>query len=273
MNIPFKFTYISDYKEGYAFADDTFIDDMGIPLPIKINDGGRASGDDVYFSEGFAAVTPYDDNPQMKMGYIGKYGQIRIAFKYNDCFHFKEGVACVGISTKDKFGNYERKCGYIDDNGRTIIPVKYSEFSIHHTCNDGLIGVCNFDGDMQWGYLNKSGIMVIPYKYWSICEFSEGLAFVWDKTNHWKGFIDTEGNKVVECDYSMNCKGGYKEGMCILETNPNKFTYIDKSFNFITDVEFDEAKDFSDGLALVRIGEKWGYIDREGRNTFSLNTQ
>ncbi len=29
--------------------------------------------------------------------------------------------------------------------------------------------------------------------------------------------------------------------------------------------EFDEVKNFSEGLAAVAVGEKWGYINRAGR--------
>jgi hypothetical protein len=43
-----------------------------------------------------------------------------------------------------------------------------------------------------------------------------------------------------------------------------KFTYIDKSGTVITNQRFDNARDFSEGLAPVRIGELWGLIDRAG---------
>lgn len=43
-----------------------------------------------------------------------------------------------------------------------------------------------------------------------------------------------------------------------------KFTYIDKTGRVITPARFDGARDFSGGLAPVRIGELWGFIDKTG---------
>ena len=45
---------------------------------------------------------------------------------------------------------------------------------------------------------------------------------------------------------------------------PCKFTYIDKTGRLITQARFDYARDFSEGLAPVRIGTSWGFIDKTG---------
>ena len=34
---------------------------------------------------------------------------------------------------------------------------------------------------------------------------------------------------------------------------------------WIASPQFDEAKTFSEGLAAVKVGEKWGYIDKAGQ--------
>ena len=56
--------------------------------------------------------------------------------------------------------------------------------------------------------------------------------------------------------------------MCVLSKD-EKYSYLNKSFQLIAPFEFDLAESFSEGLALVKIGDKWGYIDRQGRNTFN----
>lgn len=58
-----------------------------------------------------------------------------------------------------------------------------------------------------------------------------------------------------------------------LDTNVGKFGYVDKKGKWIIDPQFMEAKDFSDGLAIVRYvndseGPKIGYIDSKGKAAF-----
>lgn len=43
-----------------------------------------------------------------------------------------------------------------------------------------------------------------------------------------------------------------------------KSGYIDKEGDLVIEAKFDDAKDFYEGLAPVRVGDKWGYIDKTG---------
>ena len=256
-----RFTDAFGFKDGLACVGNTFIDLSGIPIPIEI-DMLAASGDyDPSFYEGLACVAPSTDNPNGKYCYIDERGQIKIPCKYDNAFNFKDGVACV---------SNDNKYGYIDMNGRTVIPMIYDESCIGYFCSDGLIRVAkkgeHYD---EWGYLDKSGRTVIPCKYSYASNFSEGVAFVEefssDFSSKWTGFIDTKGNKLIKCNY--NFEKGFKNGMCVL-SKEGKYSYANKSFQLIAPFEYDKAEDFSEGLALVKIGEKWGYVDCQGNNTF-----
>jgi hypothetical protein len=50
-----------------------------------------------------------------------------------------------------------------------------------------------------------------------------------------------------------------------------KWGYIDKTRTFVIPAQFDEARDFFEGLASVRTGDKYGYIDKTG--TFVIPAQ
>jgi len=41
--------------------------------------------------------------------------------------------------------------------------------------------------------------------------------------------------------------------------------YIDKSLNLVIQPKYEEAEKFSEGLAAVKIGGKWGFIDTTGK--------
>ena len=263
-----RFTDAFGFKDGLACVGNTFIDLSGIPIPIEIvilpvAVIGDYDGDyDPSFCEGLACVAPSTDNPNGKYCYIDERGQIKIPCKYDNAFNFKDGVACVGN---------DKKFGYIDMYGRTVIPMIYDESCIGYFCSDGLIRVAkkgeHYD---EWGYLDKSGRTVIPCKYSYASNFSEGVAFVEefssDFSSKWTGFIDTKGNKLIKCNY--NFEKGFKNGMCVL-SKEGKFSYANKSFKLIAPFEYDKAEDFSEGLGLVKIGDKWGYIDKQGNSTFN----
>jgi hypothetical protein len=46
-----------------------------------------------------------------------------------------------------------------------------------------------------------------------------------------------------------------------------KWGYVNKKGRLIIKASFDECKNFSDGLAVIRVKGKWGYIDKTGKMT------
>lgn len=134
-----------------------------------------------------------------------------------------------------------------------------------------------------YGYMNKQGMVVIPAQYWLGCEFSEGFAYV-EKGNGTEGFIDLNGIFQKLC---VNGSGldGFFDGRLLVqqygnEKNPKVSNYItDQNMLLITDLPpalptsegfpFLDARNFSEGLAAVQIGNNWGYIDADGKITIS----
>jgi serine/threonine-protein kinase len=45
-----------------------------------------------------------------------------------------------------------------------------------------------------------------------------------------------------------------------------KWGYIDSTGNMVIEPQFDNAYEFSDGIATVRIADKWGFIDMTGQH-------
>ena len=58
-------------------------------------------------------------------------------------------------------------------------------------------------------------------------------------------------------------------GKAVEETAEEAFG--DKTGQIVINPQFDDAKDFSEGLAAVEIGNRWGFIDKQG--TFAINPQ
>nr|MBP6697673.1 WG repeat-containing protein [Flavobacteriales bacterium] len=94
-------------------------------------------------------------------------------------------------------------------------------------------------GSDLWGYANNKGEMVVPPTYKSCFRFTEsGYAAVNDPATKKGGFIDTKGER--------------------LKTEVSDFELIGGLFQ--TDVQ-----GFACGLAPVKVSEKWGFMNTEGK--------
>lgn len=79
------------------------------------------------------------------------------------------------------------------------------------------------------------------------------------------GFIDKEGDFVIEPKFD-DAKDFY-EGLAPVKID-RKWGYIDKTGEFVIQPQFDRADIFSSGVAAVRVDGKWGVIDKTG--TFTI---
>ncbi len=171
-----EYELIGNFSQGYAKVQSGgkwgFIDTRGkVVVDIKYDDAWGFAG-------GLAGVKQGE-----LWGYINKRGDVVIEPVYAEVGEFSDGYALV------KKGDLY---GYINKKGETVIDFKYSAAT---RFNDGLAAVAT--GDV--GYIDKNGDVVIDCIYQTGGVFSEGYARV--KYNDMWGFIDVDGNRVVECKY------------------------------------------------------------------------
>jgi bifunctional DNA-binding transcriptional regulator/antitoxin component of YhaV-PrlF toxin-antitoxin module len=166
------------------------------------------------------------------------------------------------------------KFGYIDRNGKIVIPARYAKawdfgeglaavstdgktygaidtngkmtispkFEFIYGFKNGLARIQSKDrSGIKYGYIDRTGKIVIPARYRSAEDFSEGLAAVSpiDKKSDDYGYIDRTGKKVVRTETSSTL-----------------------SSSTLPDVEPRSLDKFSNGLSPRLVGDLLGYKNK-----------
>jgi WG containing repeat len=200
----------------------------------------------VYYSEGLARVYRSNSNSEQKIGkygYIDRQGKevIKPQFGYA-AEEFHEGLAWV---------MRDNKLGYIDKQGKIVIE---PQFDNHGGCCNGDFhqGLARVHQNGKSGYIDKRGKVLLPIKFDRVApEFHEGLA--WVVTNKKLGFVDRSGKIVIplQFDYQSMSKDG-RVGVTVCN---GKYCFSTES-------------SFKNGLAAVKIGQNYKYIDKTGKTIF-----
>ena len=111
----------------------------------------------------------------------------------------------------------------------------------------------------RYGYINRSGLVVIKPQFEDAYNFSEGLARI--GVRHKYGFIDKRGNMVIEPVFDD--AGDFVEGLVRVATD-NKYGFIDKNGNAAIPMEYELVSEFSEGLAGIYVQGKWGFVNNKG---------
>lgn len=240
------------------------------------------------FSEGLAQVS-LPEKPAL-FGYIDITGKMVISPRFTETHEFSEGLALVEAEGKSVF---------IDKTGKVILKPELKPLRgfAKGLAVAGSIGT--------FGFIDRSGKTVIKGQYTYADSFSEGLAavyigghpvpcmfpdgqFVSLSGGRWE-YIDKAGDSIIKAPASLPQivnEEGFSSGLALVRmADTGKYGYLNQKGDVAFPAQFDYARPFSEGLALVGTGGKdderrtsaqycpswsyqggkYGYIDTGGR--------
>lgn len=113
----------------------------------------------------------------------------------------------------------------------------------------------------KYGYVDREGLEIIPFRYdWAEAP-EEGLAVV--KTGDRFGLIDKKGNTVLEPVFE-DIRWQAENGVVLACDQEGGWRLYSRDGQPVSAERFDFIYDYHEGLASVRRGDKYGYIDRSG---------
>ena len=247
---------VEDFKEGYGTVK------ISGKCGVVNTDGKetiKPSYDNILsFSHGLAAA--YKDK---KLGYINGKGDIIIPFDYD--------VNGSGTFTNDGIAlvSQNGKYGFINTKGETITPIKYEYGDMM------LNGYATVKLDGKFGYVNVKGEEVIPFRFIRASYFSEGWAMVRFDDDKWVNYIDEKGETKLSIQTYGGTKsyGNFHDGLALtIYSNypePNRYGFVNKDAREVIPIEFEDARDFRDGLAWIKIYGRSSYINTDGKSVVS----
>jgi len=262
------------------------------------------------FSDGVAAVSRIEgrgDNRRFPCGYIDHANRFVIQLqKKFSCTEFHEGFAVVeeyDSSLGESYATYMNKQGLTGVAGHLSVGKPFSE------------GLALIEDFSKWSFVNHDGQTVIDLRpkkrahplddeYEPASSFSEGLAMVGITVGGTAGysryaFMNRKGQMVFKLPDNVTAQGDFYDGRAQVYVAKSRRVrvrvedevfnedddvsargYIDKMGKLVISARFSRVQDFSEGLAVVRIGhglpiddynitpERWKeeYADNEARH-------
>ena len=214
-----------------------------------------------------------------KYGVVSEKGTIILPLKYSFINSNKNGYTVT----------LNEKMGLFNSEGKEIIPISY-RWIYTDEIDDNIPIVARLNG--KEGYINTKNEWVIPPTYRDAFAFRQGLAKVREVRDYI--YINLKGEPVIqdfdanviepsdntyivgvrkECKYMVyDLNGNLLDTYNLLRNNwsddaifavkkGGKWGYIDGYGKVIIPLEYEEVRNFSEGLAAVRKDGKWGYIN------------
>jgi hypothetical protein len=252
------------YDSAYAFVNGCALVSIGRKygyvnifgeLIINCEFDGRRIDEMNFTKEGCILV-----NKEEKYFFFNKNGSRINNIEYDGASQFQNELADVQIGGKN---------GYIDTRGNQVLPFKYDYASSFGLFSKFAKVSINHNGQIIDIKGNK--ICDFPYSYWNYA-YSEKKAIVVRNQNRLYGALNNRFEEIIPCIYK-DCDLSFSEGLVVVgqcKVSSGFMNYdwrrgfLDDDGNEVIPIKYKAAKPFNEGLAGVKLHEKYGFINKQG---------
>ncbi len=279
--IPFRLYGATDFHNGVAFASDSLTNagELNYELITIIDTKGKAIRQTTYtsmsdFSDGIAFAYQYNSKTngydQIPMDLHG--AKVDIVSPDEDSAWidpFSEGIAYVRVKGSTGF--------FVDKTGTQSFVNCFVDSQIF---SDGLAAVQTGKKKNLWGYIDKTGKLIINESYLFAGRFGQGIALVEGDDGTWE-IIDADGKIKCSAFGPVDTALSFAEGLCAVGKLKGKYEYyhspcppykldydwgfIDTTGKLVIDFQYDLVTPFKNGIAQVLVDGRIGYIDKTGK--------
>ncbi len=224
----------------------------------RINNG-KYYGVSGFSKAGYAGVMNLALKGKEKSAVINRQGRIVYPFRSGEILRFYKGTAGIGLAPS--------RYAFLRRYGTRFRILPGRRYAMVHNFHDGLaqVQVYHHRHLVRLGFVNIYGKLVIPAKYEEATHFSEGLAAVSIAGHTHKFCYINKRGKIVIPERTCTSAYPFHSGLARIQLLRSGYIYINKSGRIAFNKKFDRAYDFSEGLALVEINDRFYYIDTKGR--------
>jgi hypothetical protein len=236
-----------------------FVDTNGRVIPPDWEDTS-------YFSGGRAAV-----RRNGKWGFIDKTGNIVIDLEWDRAGPFSEGLAPVA---KDGW------CGFIDLAGKLVVPLEWKQVSFF---SGGMAAVSR---NRKSGFINSTGTVTVPVE-WDLLDVRELVGELpcgdGDFARAWWAL--ERADRMVDFARGRRHDPQFHNGSAPIKMRGSRGFFDRTGVTYVTDpcgalLTTNDRVDvppnnesslyFPFGLAAVRKGNKWGFVEQRGKTIIPL---
>lgn len=230
--------------------------------------------------DGFFAVG-FDDTGNTFIDRIAMYriGKGLVTNYYRsisyDCYAPNDYVAPWLKAEKIVAGNL-RKVGYIDNQGREIVPFIFDEGTRYPRENKSSMIIASYKddkGNRITGVYDSKGNVIVAPRAAEQCEFHDGVS-VGRYINRrpegvsYRFFIMDESGKETILPKELFIEGfmsvRFENGLLAVRDSNHKWGYVNHDGKLVIPCQYDEADSFESGYAEVKKDGRWMIINKKG---------
>lgn len=269
---------ISLFSQGIGVVENNYVDKYGnmlIETAHYLDTNLGYTGLLTKFSDGIAHIRMSSEvSHEKEIIFFDTEGNELFRKTANAASEYQDGLAIIGYKkpATDNLANATSYSPYNLGDEMTFMDKTGTEFPEKYIgirpFSEGLAAVQNYvdlDGDgrteLKWGFIDKTGTLVIDYQFDHISFFSEGYAFVGEGSGssvyaNW-AVIDTTGT--LQTDYIYGNDSTFSEGLAAVKIadvdtpSSSNYYFIDTKGNIIIDLDgsISQTEPFQDGVSFI----------------------